>query len=137
MNFAEQNLRPVSCSLARKGNGLGIELEPFMLIVDGVESFQEEPEMLFDGFQLPTTDLELLAGKSFDIAAGPERCEGSIYLHISMMGEHYWVDLLAIEFGELDDQGLQTWVRVRFPDLYFADPASFEHTFVTRTRARE
>ncbi len=137
MNFAEQNLRPLSCSLAANGSGLGIELEPFMLSVDEVDTFQEEPELLFDGFQLPTTDLGLLAGKSFDIALASERCEGSIYLNINMMGEHYWVDLLSIEFGELVDQGLETRVRVRFSDLYFADPSSFEHTFFTMTRARD
>ncbi len=47
-----------------------------MLRVDEVDTFQEEPELLFDGFQLPTTDLELLAGKRFDIASAPVRCEG-------------------------------------------------------------
>lgn len=135
MDFAELNLKPISCSLAPNGNGLGIELEPFMLSVDGVDTFQEEPELLFDGFQLPTIELQLLAGKSFDIASAPERCEGSIYLTIAMMGEHFWVDLLAIEFGELTEQGLETRIRVRFPDLYFAEPAEFEHTFITRTQS--
>lgn len=137
MNFAEQNLRPVSCSLAPNGSGLGIEFEPFTLSVDDVDTFQEEPELLFDGFQLPTTDLRQLAGKSFDIASAPERCEGSIYLTISMMGEHYWVDLLSIEFGELVDQRLAIRIKVRFADLYFAEPSFFEHTFVTVTRPRD
>jgi hypothetical protein len=135
MNFAELNLNPVSCSLAPNGNNLRIELEPFMLRADGVDSFQEKPELLFDGFQLPTIGLQRLAGKSFDIASAPERCEGSIYLTIAMIGEHYWVDLLAIEFGEWTEQGLETRIRVRFPDLYFAEPAEFEHTFITRTQS--
>ncbi len=50
-----------------------------------------------------------------------------------MIGEHYWVDLLEIEFGSMVGDGLETRIRVRFPDLYFADPSSFEHTFVTIT----
>ena len=131
MNLAEKHLRPVAGYLSERAHAIGVEFEPFDLVVDGESNEQEEPELNFNGFQLPTSDLSQLANKSFPIESISDRCEGSIYLTIQMMGEHFWVDLLKLEFGELNDRRLATKIHVRFTDLYFAEPASFEHTFET------
>lgn len=129
MNFAEKHLTPVSCYLSQKGHAIGLEFEPFDLVVDGESNEQEEPELNINGFQLPTADLLQLANKSFPVESISGRCEGSIYLTIQMMGEHYWVDLLKLEFGELKDERLTARIHVRFKDLYFSEPSTFEHTF--------
>ena len=134
MNFAQEHLRPVGCYLSAQAHALGIEFEPFQFEVDGEFSEQDEPELDFNGFQLPTSDLAQLVGKKFDIQTAPERCEGSIYLSVQMVGEHYWVDLISLEFGNLVDNGIETKIHVRFVDLYFANPTTFEHTISTLTR---
>lgn len=131
MNLAEEHLRPVACYLSEKTHAIGVEFEPFDLVVDGESNEQEEPELNINCFQLPTSDLSQLANKSFPIESISDRCEGSIYLTIQMMGEHFWVDLLKLEFGELKDEQLATRLHVRFTDLYFAEPSTFEHIFQT------
>ncbi len=131
MNFAEENLRPVSAYLTEQANGIGVEFEPFEMVVDGEANEQEEPEINLNSFQLPTSDLTQLANKTFPAESISERCEGSIYLEIQLMGEHFWVDLLKLEFGQLHGDRLEAKIHVRFTDLYFTDPSSFEHTIAT------
>ena len=75
VNFAEENLRPVACYLSEQAHAIGIEFEPFEFIVDGESSEQDEPELNFNGFQLPTSDLSRLANQKFDIQASPDRCD--------------------------------------------------------------
>ena len=132
MNFAEKHLTPVGCYLSPKGHAIGLEFEPFDLVVDGESNEQDEPELNINCFQLPTSDLSQLANKSFLAESISERCEGSIYLTIQMMGEHYWVDLLRLEFGELKGDRLATRIHLRFTDLYFTEPSTFEHAFETQ-----
>lgn len=131
MNFAEEYLHPIGCYLSDQANGIGVEFEPFELVVDDQANEQEEPELSLNGFQLPTTDLAQLAHRTFSVESISEHCEGAIYLTIQSMGEHFWVDLLKLEFGELDGNGLATKIYVRFTDLYFTKPATFEHTIET------
>ncbi len=131
MNLAEKHLRPVGCFLSEKAHAIGVEFEPFDLVVDGESNEQEEPELSINCFQLPTSDLSQLANKSFSVESISDRCEASIYLTIQMMGEHFWVDLLKLEFGKLTGDRLATKIHVRFTDLYFSEPSSFEHTFET------
>ncbi len=130
MSFAD-NLRPISCHLSKQGHAIGLEFEPFDLLIEGESNEQEEPELILNCFQLPTSDLSRLANNSFPVESISDRCEGSIYLTIQMIGEHYWVDLLRLEFGDVNDKGLETRIHVRFTDLYFLAPSCFEHTFET------
>ena len=131
MNLAEEHLRPVGCYLSAQAHAIGMEFEPFDLVVDGESSKQEEPELNINCFRLPTADLSQLANRTFPVESISERCEGSIYLTIQMMGEHFWVDLLKLEFGDMKGECLATRIHVRFTDLYFSEPSSFEHIFET------
>ncbi|QOT76745.1 GatB/YqeY domain-containing protein [Cupriavidus basilensis] len=100
------------------GADLEIELAPFVLGGAPVRT-----AIRLDGMNLPTYNLEQLAGRRLVFPLNPEPgyIDGSLYFD----GRHHAVDIRELCFGKLDPHGLPVRIEGR---IHFDDGARFDDT---------
>ncbi len=126
--FPIEVLEPRGGVLSGSGGDAMIEipLAPFQL-----DDLEVSTAIVLGGIELPTVELEELAGRRFSFPVNPEDgyIDGSVYIEHA----HHPVDVTSIEFGNIAPRGLEAKLQMQFVFQHegLREYANAEHVLTT------